>query len=106
MGIAPRDLEKEPLVGSFFGIGDKVRNIGPYRIVRLKRDESGRVTHAVVAAVDDVAIKNRKYRNDDGEMTRVKSAEGQDEFIVPVEDLDRLMSQSLQPPPQAPGGIV
>jgi hypothetical protein len=99
LGIDPRDLEKEPMVASFFGIG-------PYRIVRLKRDKSGRVTHAVVAAVDDTAIKNRNYRNNDGEMTRVKRAEGHEEFIVPVEELDRLMSQSLQPPPQTPGGIV
>lgn len=107
IGIDPRDLEKEPQIASFFSLGNKVRNIGPFRVVSLKRDDSGRVTHAVIRRFDDRAIKNRGYRNSDGGLVRTKRDEDADRLVVPIEDLDKLMSQDFQPPPgAAPGGVV
>lgn len=99
MGIDPRDLEKEPMVGSFFSMGNEIKNIGMYRIVRFKRDESGKITHAVVERMEDRAIKNRTYRDEDGALMQTKGSDEGDKMIVPIEDLDKLMSQSLQPPP-------
>lgn len=104
MGIDPRDLEKEPMIGSFFAMGDEVRNIGPYKVLGFKRDSSGKITHAVVKRFDDRGIKNRRYRDEDGNMTRMKAPENQERLVIPVGELDGLLSQSLQPPPQTPGG--
>lgn len=106
MGIDARDLEKEPMVGSFFSMGDEIKNIGMYRVVRFKRDDSGKITHAVVERIEDRAIKNRTYRDGEGGVVQTGGDDGGKKMIVPIEDLDKLMSQSLQPPPQAPGGIV
>jgi hypothetical protein len=99
MGIDARDLEKEPMVGSFFSIGDEIKNIGMYRVVRFKRDDSGRITHAVVERMDDRAIKNRTYRDAEGGMVQTSGGDSSEKMLVPIEDLDKLMSQSLQPPP-------
>lgn len=104
LGIDPRDLENEPMVASFFAMGDEARNIGPYRVLRFKRDESGKITHAVVKRFDDRAIKNRRYRDEDGNMKRIDGQESQDSLVVPIEELDKLLSQSFQPPPAPPGG--
>lgn len=106
LGIDPNDLKDEPLVGSFFSMGGEVRNIGTYRVVGLKRDESGRVTHGVVERSEDRAIKSRKYRDEDGKLVRVGKGEDQERLIIPIRELDKLMSQSFQPPPQAPGGAM
>lgn len=104
LGIDPRDLENEPMIASFFAMGDEARNIGPYRVLSFKRDESGKITHAVVKRFDDRAIKNRRYRDEEGGMKRMSSPESQDRLLIPIGELDKLISQSLQPPPAAPGG--
>lgn len=106
MGIDPRDLEKEPMIASFFSMGGDVRNIGPYRVVSFKRDESGRITHAVVKRFDDRGIKNRRYKDEDGDIKRVAGREEDDRFLVPIDELDKLLSQDFQPPPQPPGGMA
>lgn len=106
LGIDPRDLENEPMIASFFAMGDETRNIGPYRVLRFKRDESGKITHAVVKRFDDRAIKNRRYRDEDGNMTRMAGQESQESLVVPIEELDKLLSQSFQPPPAPPGGMM
>lgn len=106
LGINPDDLDKESLVGSFFSMGGEVRNIGTYRVVSLKRDDSGKVTHGVVERYDDRAIKNRRYRDEDGKMIRMKSGDAKERLVIPIDELDKLMSQSFQPPPQAPGGAM
>jgi len=106
LGIDARDMEKEPMVGSFFSMGKETRNIGPYKIVSLKRNDEGQVTHALVKKIDDRAIKNRKYIDDEGEMKSI-SGDGEDEtMLVPIEDLDKLLSQDFQPPDAAAGGVV
>lgn len=105
MGIDPRDMEKEPQVSSFYSLGGYTSNLGPFRIIKFNRNEEGKITHAVVERMVDKSIKNRTYRDSEGKLTKTESPE-EKTFIVPVEDLDKLMSQSFQPPPQAPGGMV
>lgn len=106
LGIDPRDLEKEPQVAAFFGMGKEIRNIGPYKVVSLKRDDDGKITHAVVKRFDDRAIINRRYRDEDGKMTRMKNDYESERMVIPVEELDKLLSQDFQPPDQAGGGMV
>jgi hypothetical protein len=106
LGIDPRDLEKEPQVAAFFGMGKEIRNIGPYKVVSLKRDDEGRITHAVVKRFDDRAILNRRYRDEDGGPVRMDKDYESDRMVVPIEDLDKLMSQDFQPPEQAGGGMM
>lgn len=97
MGLDPRDMEKEPQVASFFSMGGKTNNIGSYRILQFKRNENGEVTHAVVKKINDPTVKKRTYKDKDGEFSRVDDEQSEEAFIVPVEDLDKLLSQDFQP---------
>jgi hypothetical protein len=106
LGIDPRDLEKEPQVASFFAMGKEVRNIGPYRIISFKRDDEGKITHAVVRRYDDPSTKSRRYRDEDGGMVRMNKNNDSERMVVPIEDLDKLMSQDFQPPETPPGGMM
>ena len=106
LGIDSRDMEKEPMVGSFFSIGRDINNIGPYRIVKIIRDEDGKPTHAVVKTMEDKAIKNRRYRDEEEGMKRIEGDAEEKTLVVSIGDLDKLMSQDFQPPPQPAGGMV
>lgn len=106
LGIDPRDLEKEPQVASFFQMGKEVRNIGPYRIVSLKRDDDGKITHAVVKRYDLRGANSRRYRDEEGRMIRMDRDNDSERMVVPIEDLDKLMSQDFQPPEAPPGGMM
>lgn len=106
LGIDPRDLEKEPQVASFFAMGKEVRNIGPYRIISLKRDDDGKITHAVVRRYDEPSAKSRRYRDEDGVMVRINRNDDSERMVVPIEDLDKLMSQDFKPPEAPPGGMM
>lgn len=103
LGIDPRDLEMEPQIASFFSFDGQARNIGPYRIISFKKNNDGKITHAVVKRFDLPGIKNRSYKDEDGNMVRIDAQKGEQKFLVPIGDLDKLLSQDLQPPPQAPG---
>lgn len=106
LGIDPRDLEKEPQVAAFFAMGKEVRNIGPYRIVSFKRDDDGRITHAVVRRYDLRGAISRRYRDEDGKMIRMDKDDESERMVVPIGDLDKLMSQDFQPPETPPGGMM
>jgi hypothetical protein len=106
LGIDSRDMEMEPLIGSFFSLGNNIKNVGPYKVIKIIRDEDGNPTHAVVKMIEDKSIKNRNYRDEDGEMKRVELGSDEKAMVVPIDDLDKLMSQDFQPPPQPPGGIA
>lgn len=106
MGIDPRDLEKEPQIGSFFSFGKIASNIGPYKVVKFKRNEDGEITHAIVKQINDPIINSRKYKDKDGNITKVDDEKGDKTFIVPIEDLDKLMSQDFQSAPGGMGGMV
>lgn len=103
LGIDSRDLEKEPQIASFFSVGGITRNIGPYRILKFKRNIDGDITHAVVIPSNDPTIRNRQYKNKEGEWFKLDNEKETEKFLVPIEDLDKLLSQDFQPPP-APGG--
>jgi hypothetical protein len=106
LGIDSRDLEEEPQVASFFSLGNDAKNIGLYRIVKIIRDGDGNPTHAVVKTMEDKSIKSRRYRDGEGGMKRVDGETDEESFVVPIEELDKLMSQDFQPPPAAPGGMA
>lgn len=106
LGIDTRDLEKEPQIGSFFSMGNITKNVGPYKILKFKRNDDGEITHAIVKNIDDHAIKNRKYKDQEGNLIKIDNEEVKTKtFLVPIQDLDKLMSQDFQPPPAPPGGI-
>jgi hypothetical protein len=104
LGIDPRDWEKEPQIGSFFSFGKNINNIGTYKILKFKRNQDGQITHAIVKQNNDLQIKNRQYKDKDGNVIRVDQETENKIFTIPIEDIDKLMSQDFQPPPQQ--GIV
>lgn len=106
LGVDSRDMEKEPQVGSFFSIGKDIKNVGAYKVVKIIRDSEGNPTHAVVRSMEDRAIKSRRYRDEEGEMKRVDGDSDEETMVVPIDDLDKLLSQDFQPPPQPAGGIA
>lgn len=102
LGIDTRDLDKDPQMASFFSMGGSTKNIGLYRVVKILRDENGDPTHAVVRTIEDGSVKNRRYKGDGEGMKRVDGNEEEKTFVVPIEELDKLMSQDFQPPPGGP----
>lgn len=100
LGINIKDLEKEPQIASFFAFGKgNISNIGPYKIVEFKRNKDGKITHAVVAQNNDQAIQNRQYKDKEGNISRVKNDVENKKFIVPIEELDKLLSQDFSSQP-------
>lgn len=99
LGINPADLEKEPQVASFFSFNKNINNIGTYKVVDFKRNSQGEITHAVVKQINDKNIKNRQYQNIDGEIKRTEKDSKDKTFIVPIKDLDGLMSQDFTQTP-------
>lgn len=107
LGINTKDLEKEPQIGSFFSIGSgNINNIGAYKVIEFKRNEDGEITHAVVCQNNDLKIKNRQYQDKDGKITRIDKDDESKKFIVPIEELDGLLSQDFMPPPSSGGGAA
>jgi hypothetical protein len=103
LGIDPRDLSADPQVASFYSLGGNTKNIGVYRVVKLIRDDQGNPTHAVVKTIEDKSIKDRRYREKDGGMSRLDGDSEEQTLIVPIGELDKLMSQDFQPPPAQAG---
>lgn len=95
LGINPADLEKEPQVASFFSFNKNIKNIGTYKVINFKRDSEGKITHATVKQINDKNINNRQYQNIDGEIKRTEKDSKDKTFIVPIKDLDSLMSQDF-----------
>lgn len=103
LGLDPGDLEKEPQIASFFSMGGITNNLGSYKIVKFKRNDEGKITHAMVRKINDPVMKKRIYKDKEGETVRVDKEEEEKTFIVPIGDLDKLLSQDFQP---QPGGMV
>ena len=95
LGIDTRDIEKEPQIASFFSLGKITSNIGPYKILKFKKNSDGKITHALVKQIND-SINNRKYKNKGDEIIKVQDKENKI-FLIPIEDLDKLMSQDFSP---------
>lgn len=105
LGISSDDLSKEPQIASFFSIGGVTNNIGPYKILRFLKDQKGKVTHAVILQINDKHIKNRQYKGSDEELTQISNQDQNKTFVVPVSDLNNLLSQDFKPQDSG-GGIV
>jgi hypothetical protein len=105
LGVNPKDLAREPQMASFFSLGGTIQNIGPYKIVKFNRNEDGKITHAVVKRVD-VKLTDKRYLDLDGELAQTEKEAPGGEFLVPIEDLDSVLSQNFQPAPAPPGGVV
>jgi len=102
-GIDQEDFENEPQIASFFSLGKDIRNIGPYRIIKFIKNNDGKTTHAVIERYDDSSIKNKKYSYEKEKIVRKYTKGSKEKFIIPIEDLDKLMSQNFQPAPDASG---
>jgi hypothetical protein len=96
LGINVNDLEKEPQIAKFFSFGKgNISNISPYKIIEFKRNEDGKITHAVVCKNSDPAIHNRQYKNKDGNIVRVNNDLENKKIVIAIEDLDKLLSQDF-----------
>lgn len=89
LGISPEDLKKEPQLATFFKM-TKGTNLGAYKIVEFKRDRNGKITHAVVRPMDS----DKTYKDEGGKLKIVPGQDSGDK-LVPVGDLDGLLSQDL-----------
>jgi hypothetical protein len=96
LGINPEDYKKDAKVGSFYSFGSNVVNIGPYSILDFKKNDNGEITHALVKQINDPRIHNMKYKND----LRTK-ADSDETFLIPIDDLQKLMMQGQDQPQQA-----
>lgn len=100
IGISLKDLPKEVQIGSFYSVNGVISNIGPYKVVKSLKNDKGEITHAVIKIINDKSIKNRNYKNKDGKLVRVDAEKEDKTHIVPIGQLDKLMSQDFAPPPQ------
>jgi hypothetical protein len=101
LGINPDDLGEEPQVGSFYSMGKDIKNLGAYRVIKIIRNSDGSPTHAVVRTIEDRAINDRRYRQGKEGMRRIEGEADEKNFVVPIDELDKLLSQDFQPPPAA-----
>jgi predicted peptidase len=97
LGIPPDELDTEPQVASFFSFDKNINNLGTYKIINFKTNEKGEKTHAIVKQINDKKIKNRQYQDKNGNLIRVEKPSEDKTFIVPIKDLDKLMSQDFVP---------
>lgn len=100
LGIPAKELNTEPQVASFFSLGGVINNIGPYKVIKFLKNSKDQITHAVIKSINDKSIRNRSYENKDGKMVRIDVEKEDKTHVVPIEDLDKLMSQDFTPPPQ------
>lgn len=106
-GIDPEQLAKTPQVASFIGMGDTY-NLTPYQITGIERDESGKVTGVKVKVMHDAASSTRKrYVQKDGQYVQVDDDKEPDdqEHLVPINDLLKMLTQGQDPQQQAGGGM-
>ena len=93
LGINPEDISGE--TSAFFKMGEKGfgTNLGTYKIVDYKKNDEGKITHAVLKIVGI----DKKYKDDDGKFSQIPgSKDSGREIIVPIEDLDELMQQNFK----------
>lgn len=101
LGIPADELGTEPQVGSFFSFDKNINNLGTYQILRFKKNDKGEKTHALVKQINDKKIRNRQYQDQEGKLVRVDKPLEDKIFLVPIKDLDKLMSQDFMPNPGA-----
>lgn len=95
LGIDPKHLKDTPQVASFFSLGGDTFNLGSYKIIDYKYGQDGKPTHAVVKMIYDPNGNRRRYKNDGEDKTRVQDYDDGKTYLVPIEDLQALMTQGL-----------
>ena len=99
------DYKKFPQSSSFFSFGQVPFNLGIYTILDFKRNEKGDITHAKVKQIRDKHFNSLSYDKEDRE--KLDKSNEEESFLVPIEDLESLMTQANQQPATPPeGGIV
>jgi hypothetical protein len=95
IGINKDDYKKFPQYASFFSLGKSLINFGNYSILDYKKNEDGKITHAVVKLINDPHVHSLKFDKDypSGKENKDSSDET---FIVPIEELEQLLGQGQQ----------
>jgi hypothetical protein len=111
VGINKDDFKKFPQSPSFFGFGQFPINIGSFVILDFKKNNNGEITHVKVKQLKDPQFNSLQYDKDNRETIDKKY--GTEEFLVPIEDVEKLLLQGQnQTPPQGSpqvsdaGGVV
>lgn len=105
LGIDKDDYKKFPQSSSFFSFGQVPFNLGIYTILDFKRNEKGDITHVKVKQIRDKHFNSLSYDKEDRE--KLDKSNEEESFLVPIEDLESLMTQTNQQPAAPPeGGIV
>lgn len=103
IGIDKDDYKKFPQYASFFSFKDSPLNFSQYSILDYKKNEDGKITHAVVKLINDPHVHSLKFDKNypDGKENKENSDET---FVVPIEDLEKLLTQGQQPQQSPEGG--
>lgn len=103
LGINLDDLKKDPKFASFYSFGPNVRNIGSYVILDYKKNRDGKITHVLVKQINDPKIKSIDYSPDN---QIVKSKNINKKFLIPIQDLEKLMLQGQDKPADSGMGMM
>lgn len=95
IGINKDDFKYFPQASSFFGLGQFPVNIGSYSILDFKKNDAGQITHVRIKRIKDPNFNSIKYDKDNRET--IDKEEGYENFLVPIEDLEKLLLQGQQP---------
>ena len=103
IGINKDDYKKMPQYSSFFSFGKDPVNFGSYSILDYKKNEDGKITHVLVKQINDPTVSSFKFdkNHPDGERNRDNKDQ---KFLVPIEDLEKLLTQGQNQQAPAPGG--
>jgi hypothetical protein len=92
LGINPEDLKYEPQLATFFKIASHGTNLGSYKILHFKRNQNGKITHAILRPLN----MDKVYKDRDGSMKNIAGGKmPHKDVLVPIGELDTLMSQDF-----------
>lgn len=92
LGINPEDLRSEPQLATFFKIASHGTNLGSYKIMQFKRNEDGKITHAILRPISAQKV----YKDKGDSMKKMPSGSmPSGDVLVPVGELNALMSQDF-----------
>lgn len=103
LGINLDDLKKDPKFASFYSFGSNVKNIGSYVILDYKKNKDGKITHVLIKQINDPKIKSVNYTSDN---KIVNSKNVNRKFLVPIQDLEKLMLQGQDKPSDSGMGMM
>lgn len=94
-GIDPEHLKNDPKVASFFSLGGDTYNLGAYEILDYKYGPNGKPTHALVRMTNQNDNRRRYKKDSKYGNVRIPDAEDNKTYLVPIEDLQDLMTQGM-----------